>query len=282
MPSIRAKIRDKKTKLAKPPKPVEDHPALFGNFEEGSFCKVPVDVIKRNPDQPRKIFNEESLSELANSIKQKGVLQPVIIKSDMGINIYLVAGERRLRAARLAGVKEIPAIVTKGNPAEIALIENVQREDLNPIEEAEAYERLMQQENYTQEKLALIVGKARTTITEILTLNKLPDDIRDECRTSDNYPKSVLLEVAKQKTPDDMKNLYRIIKEGALKTRQVRKIARTPSKKRTPAAITVDRARKLYHSLEKFDWETINPKEKIEMISVLENLNKVLNQLLNK
>ena len=99
---------------------------------------MPVNVIRTIPDQPRKTFNEESLSELADSVKQKGVLQPVIIKNDLEGNIYLVAGERRLRAARLAGLREIPAMVTKGNPAEIALIENIQREDLNPVEEAEA------------------------------------------------------------------------------------------------------------------------------------------------
>lgn len=140
-----------------------------------------IDRIMPGKQQPRKFFNESSLKELSVSIKEKGVLQPIIVsRSDDG-SFTLVAGERRWRAAILAGLKKIPALiknVASKDSLEIALIENIQREDLNPVETAEAFNRLIKDFNLTQEELSTRVGKERATIANYLRLLKLPDDVK--------------------------------------------------------------------------------------------------------
>ncbi|NLA57840.1 MAG: ParB/RepB/Spo0J family partition protein [Firmicutes bacterium] len=142
--------------------------------------QIPVNAVEPNPYQPRRHFDEGSLSELAASIKEKGVLQPIMVREKDGV-FELVAGERRWRAAQIAGLVEIPAVVrelTDREVMEIALIENLQREDLNPIEEAEAYAVLMQEFNLTQEEVAQAVGKGRPTIANRLRLLRLPEVVR--------------------------------------------------------------------------------------------------------
>lgn len=140
-----------------------------------------VDRIMPGKQQPRRVFHEESLKELAASIKEKGVLQPVIVSRTGDGTFNLIAGERRWRASVLAGLKKIPALiknVASKDSLEIALIENIQREDLNPIETAEAFNRLVKDFELTQEDLAARVGKERTTVANYLRLLKLPDEIK--------------------------------------------------------------------------------------------------------
>jgi len=155
--------------------------ALEGSHATGT---VLVDLIDTNPDQPRQSFIESEIKELAHSIRSLGVLQPVLLRphpTKKG-RFELVAGERRFRAAQLAGITEIPAnIKTLNNKQalEIALVENIQRSDLNPIEEALAYERLMAQLNLTQAEVADKVGKDRTTVANLVRLLKLPQDVRE-------------------------------------------------------------------------------------------------------
>jgi ParB family chromosome partitioning protein len=140
-----------------------------------------IDRIMPGKQQPRRVFHEESLKELAASIKEKGVLQPVIVSRTGDGSFNLIAGERRWRASVLAGLKKIPALiknVASRDSLEIALIENIQREDLNPIETAEAFNRLVKDFDLTQEELALKVGKERATVANYLRLLKLPDEIK--------------------------------------------------------------------------------------------------------
>ena len=143
---------------------------------------IPVDDISPNPYQPRVIMDENSLKELAASIKEKGVVQPIIVRS-LGSDKYeVIAGERRLRASRLAGLSEIPAIVKEVDDAEsmaLALTENIQREDLNVIELARAYSILLDQFEVTQEQLAQALGKSRPAVTNILRLLQLPQEIQE-------------------------------------------------------------------------------------------------------
>ena len=137
--------------------------------------------IMPGKQQPRRVFHEESLKELAASIKEKGVLQPVIVSRTGDGAFNLIAGERRWRASVLAGLKKIPALiknVASKDSLEIALIENIQREDLNPIETAEAFDRLVKEYGLTQEDLAAKVGKERATVANYLRLLKLPDEIK--------------------------------------------------------------------------------------------------------
>ena len=149
--------------------------------ERQEQSKIPVDEIRPNPYQPRKVFDDEALKELSSSIKQHGVFTPILVKKSIQ-GYDLIAGERRLRASKLAGLQDIPAIIVDFDDQEmmeIALLENIQREDLNVIEEAKAYEKLIQRLGYTQEQLAHRVGKSREHITNLLRLLKLPEDVQE-------------------------------------------------------------------------------------------------------
>jgi len=150
--------------------------------DERGFFYCPVESITPNPLQPRQDFSELELSELANSIKEKGIIQPVLV-TKVKDGFQLIAGERRWRAAQKAGVQKIPAWVRDVSPAEsleLALIENIQRKDLNAIEEAMAYQEMIQKSSLTQESLSKRIGKDRSTIANLLRLLKLPDFIQKD------------------------------------------------------------------------------------------------------
>ncbi|HQA25892.1 MAG TPA: ParB/RepB/Spo0J family partition protein [Candidatus Competibacteraceae bacterium] len=196
------------------------------------IVEVDLDRLMPNPDQPRKTFDEAALQELAASIDKYGLIQPVTVKETMGDAYILVAGERRYRAHKLLGRTTIAAIVTQGNPDEIALIENLQREDLHPIEAAEALSTMMERYRYSQEELGRAIGKSRVTVNELLRLNALPAKIKAECRTSDTLTlrKSVLIELARLDEPTEQLRLWEEIKTGQLTT-----VRATRARKTTPA-----------------------------------------------
>ncbi|GHU13024.1 chromosome partitioning protein ParB [Alphaproteobacteria bacterium] len=151
------------------------------NKDDKSIVSINVECIVKNPFQPRQVFNEETLASLAESIKRKGVLQPILVMRLENGTYQLVAGERRLRATRMAGISEIPAIITtmsSEDQLEVAILENIQREDLNPIDEAVAYRRLIEEFRRTQEELSEILGKSRSHITNMLRLLVLPEDVK--------------------------------------------------------------------------------------------------------
>ena len=146
---------------------------------EEKFFLCDIDKISANPHQPRSYFDEDKLQQLADSIREKGVIQPLLVTKGKGNRYTLVAGERRLRAATLAGLDEVPVVLMEQASAneslELALIENIQRHDLNPIEEATAYARLMDEFHLTQEEVARKVGRQRSTVTNVLRLLALPE-----------------------------------------------------------------------------------------------------------
>ncbi|MDD5690429.1 MAG: ParB/RepB/Spo0J family partition protein [Candidatus Omnitrophica bacterium] len=161
-----------------PEKPVE------GEVHKEEIIYVQSGQIKPNPFQPRENFDQVNIEELAQSIKEKGVIQPLLVRRK-GDNYELIAGERRFRASNILGIKEIPVIVrdvSDQDSLELALIENIQREGLNPIEEAHAYQHLMDKFKVTQEKISEVLGKARVTITNTLRLLKLPHEIQEEMK----------------------------------------------------------------------------------------------------
>ena len=160
---------------------------LFGNEdsdEEEKYFFCDVEIIIPNKYQPRSVFNEEDLKELSDSIRENGIIQPLIVKAVDDGKYELIAGERRLRASKLVGLESVPVVVndvTDDNVLlELALIENIQRTDLNAIEEAEAYSKLIEKFGYTQEQTAKKVGKKRSTITNLLRLLNLPQFIKDD------------------------------------------------------------------------------------------------------
>ncbi len=153
------------------------------NSPRKELKEIPIDSIVLNPYQPRRTIDPESLEELADSIREMGVLQPIIVRAIGEERYELVAGERRWRAARLAGLQKIPAIITETTEKEalvFALVENLQRTDLNPIEEAQGYKKLMLEFNLTQEEIAQMVGKKQSTIANKLRLLKLPPLVQEK------------------------------------------------------------------------------------------------------
>lgn len=174
--------------------------ALIPDKEEKgkeNIQSIPIDKIKPNPDQPRENFNKESLMELADSIKEHGIIQPLIGRK-IEDTYYIIAGERRLRAAELAGLKEVPMIIRDIDDEKnthLAIIENIQREDLSPIEEGKAYSRLIDTFHLTQEEVSKRLGKSRTYITNILRLSTLPLEVQkliEEGELSGSHGRAIL------------------------------------------------------------------------------------------
>jgi ParB family chromosome partitioning protein len=205
-----------------------------------SILSLPVEAVVRNPDQPRKRFDEAKLEELAASIRQHGIVEPILVRREGG-RYRILAGERRWRAAQRAGLKEVPALVreaTDREAFELALVENLQRADLNAIEEAEAYEVLAADHGLTQEEIATRVGKERSTVANALRLLKLPEEVRDAVRGGelDMGHARALLGLG---GADEMRRLaQRSIREG-LSVRAleglIRALVKKPAKKGAPA-----------------------------------------------
>ncbi len=193
----------------------------------GGDISLPLDKIMTNPNQPRKYFDETSLQELADSIREHGVIQPIIVEADGKGSYIIVAGERRSRAAKLTGLREIPALVRNYSDEkrmEVALIENVQRADLNPVEEAQAYKNLMDFTGLSQDDVAARVGKNRSTVANALRLLKLPVRMQDalkEGKISSGHARAILSVTS----PGDQKILFERILEKGFSVREAEKIA---------------------------------------------------------
>ena len=165
---------------------------------------VPIEKVDPNPDQPRQVLGD--LSELMASIREKGVIEPLVVRQ-RGERYQIVAGERRYQAAVRVGLRELPVVIREVDDTEIievALVENLQRKDLGPFEEAEAMASLADKCGYTHEDLARRLGKSRTSVTESLSLAEMPQEVRTLCRLADISSKSLLLQVVRQQTPQKM------------------------------------------------------------------------------
>lgn len=185
---------------------------------------IPLSMIEANPEQPR--ANLGNIEELASSIREKGVLEPILVRQISANDYQIISGERRFRAALMAGLDEIPAIeldVDDKEQVEIALIENIQRKDLTPFEEAEGLFVLQQKFGYTHERISQVIGKSRTTITETLLINDIPDRIRAMCREAGIANKSVLVQVARAADEKAMEQVVRAFAAGELSRDDLRK-----------------------------------------------------------
>ena len=264
----------------------------FDNFENSivetnqkDVTEINLDEIRSNPYQPRKTFNEDSLNELANSIKEYGIVQPVIVKKSIK-GYELIAGERRCKAAKIAGLTKVPAIIkdfTDEEMMEIALLENIQREDLNPIDEANSVNSIIKLRGMTQEEFASKFGKSRTYITNLLGILKLPESVK---KLVENGSLSMSHARVLSKIDDDEKiiNLAeKIIKEN-LSVREIEKLA---SKKISNKEIKVDKLTniakyKMFQEImsEKLETNVKISKDKIEINYLNENdLKRILNIL---
>jgi ParB family chromosome partitioning protein len=194
---------------------------------------LPLEFIEANAEQPRTQLG--NIEELAASVREKGVLEPILVRV-IGPNRYqIISGERRFRAASMAGLDEIPAIeldVDDKEQLEIALIENIQRKDLTAFEEAEGLYVLQQKFGYTHEKISQVIGKSRTTVTETLLINEIPDRVRVMCREAGISNKSVLVQVARAGSEEAMEQAVRAFAAGELSRDDLRKQTAKPEPKK--------------------------------------------------
>jgi ParB family chromosome partitioning protein len=190
---------------------------------------VAIDLIDPNPNQPRQVMGD--LSELIASITEKGIIEPLVVRP-RGDRFQIVAGERRYQASVQVGLQELPVVIRDVDDTEmleLALIENLQRKDLTPFEESEALHGLAEGCGYTHEDLARRLGKSRSSVTESLSLNAIPEEVRNLCRLADISSKSLLLQVVRQNTPDKMTALIeKIASQGGTTRQQLRDAAAKP------------------------------------------------------
>jgi ParB family chromosome partitioning protein len=190
---------------------------------------IPIELIDPNPNQPRQVMGD--LSELIASIGEQGIIEPLVVRQ-RGDRFQIIAGERRYQAATQVGLRELPVVIREVDDTEVielALIENLQRKDLTPFEEAEALHGLADRCGYTHEDLARRLGKSRTSVTESLALHAMPGAVRTLCRLADITAKSLLLQVVRQETPEKMTALIeKIASQGGATRQQLRQAAAKP------------------------------------------------------
>ncbi len=208
----------------------EEQVAAVGNSARQADMLVPIERIVPNPDQPRRDFTQDQLEELAASIREKGVIQPLIVREKDGGTYEIVAGERRWRASQMAQLHELPVVVRSYDDTEvleIAIIENIQRADLNPVEEAAGYRALMDRFGHTQEKLSEALGKSRSHIANLMRLLMLPDDVQDMLKRGDltaGHARALI-------TSEDPSTLAKKVIKSGLSVRQTEAMAKTASDK---------------------------------------------------
>jgi len=235
---------------------------------------IPIDQIDPNPDQPRQVMGD--LSELMSSIAEKGIIEPLVVRQRGG-RYQIVAGERRYQASVQVGVRELPVVirdVDDNEIMEIALVENIQRKDLTPFEEAEALQVLAERCGYTHEDLARRMGKSRTNVTESLALAQMPVEVRNLCRLADISSKSLLLQIVRQQDAQKMiAFIERLTRDGSgqpVTREQARKVAAKPKPGRPRAFVFQYRpAAKTFNLKLQFKKSDV---DKAEVISALESI----------
>ncbi len=210
-PSFSDKLKNKKDLLFGPS---GDLPRIF---------EVKLEDLSPNPDQPRKHFDELELNNLAKSIDRYGLQQPITVMANTEVQdkFIIVAGERRFKAHEILKRETIYAILTNGNRDELALIENLQREDLDPIEEAESLRNIMERHNYSQDELGEIIGKSQVAVSQSLSINTLPEAVREDARRHPRVTRSLLIEIARNENPADV---WQDVKDYGLTVRDIRRI----------------------------------------------------------
>jgi ParB family chromosome partitioning protein len=187
---------------------------------------LPIESVRPDPEQPRKTLGD--VRELAESVREKGILEPLLVRYVAREDVYyIISGERRYHAAREVGLRELPCIEKSADDAEtleISLIENLQRKDLTPFEEADGLARLAEQFEYTHEEIARKIGKSRTSVTELLSLRVIPAAVRRQCLDSQIISKSLLLQIARQPTPSKMSEMVGRIAQGRMTRDEARRV----------------------------------------------------------
>ena len=247
------------------------------NYTKGQLNLVNPNYLLSDSDQPRKFIDPDAQKHLAESIQTHGILQPILFRIDDEGKLFIVAGERRVQAAKKVGLETIPAIYVEGNHNEIALVENLLRQDLTAIEVAEALDQIMKEHGYKQEQLTGIIGRAKSTVSEILSLNRLPDEIRDECRTDPYIPRKVLIEIAKKKRSKGMLSAYKKYKE---RSSSPPRTSGPKGKRKTWQERFTVKYENLTSLVTGMDFGTLDEPSRTDLISRIEELKKTADSLI--
>lgn len=244
---------------------------------------IPVEQLDPNPEQPRVEIGD--LEDLTTSVKEKGVLEPLLVKpSEPKGRWMIIAGERRWRAARAAGLREVPCIeldVDEAAVAEIALIENMQRKDLTPWEEADGLAALCHRYGYTHEEVSKKVGKSRSTVTEAISLAAIPEGIREECRRADINVKSMLLQIVRQPDTKTMQEMIKALANKDLTRDEARAFIRERKSKEGSGSAVKPSTFKYHLAALNVKVEVRFPKSEVEKAEIVEALKSLLNELEN-
>jgi ParB family transcriptional regulator, chromosome partitioning protein len=255
----------------------------MATYAPNQLHRVPLAELQPDPTQPRKYMDPQALEELTASVRQNGIIVPIVCRQDAKTGlIYVVAGERRCAAARLAGLTHVPAVFIEGdNYAEIALVENLLRQDLNPIEEAEALKMLMDDHAYQQDELARIIGKSPATISLSLSLNRLPKEIRDECRKDPTIPRNVLVEIARKKQERSMVTQFQKYRDQQAKT-AARQTDALTTRKRTKAESLAAQIGAMQNKIGDLDFPSFSTEDREMVREALTSLKGSLDEALDR
>jgi ParB family chromosome partitioning protein len=259
--------------------------ALFGALDSGpTISDIAVSDIRPDPDQPRKTIDSEALQELADSIEQHGLVQPIVVRKDPDAKgkFLITAGERRFRAVGLLNRPTIAAIIrNEGNAAVVSIIENLQRVDLSPIEEAEAVSRLINEQKLSQSEAGKLVGMKRPTLNQLMSLNNLPSHIREGARTVD-VSKSILIELAVLTDQEQQLKLWARAKDGNLTVAEIRKLRKPKEIKQAADKQGVGRPTPIIKPMGMIDKgvsalqaQPLSEDERTEILEMIDRLNAI-------
>lgn len=241
---------------------------------------IPIDQIRPNPNQPRRFLDPQALDELTESVRERGVLQPIIVKRD-GAGYMIMAGERRFRAGLRAGLTALPAIVRDDDPNEIALIENLQREDLTALEEAEGLGAMVARYGYTHQALAQLLHKSRPYVSNMLVLTRLPAEVKAELHRYPGMSREILMAVARQGSEVEMLRLWRRVKLANLSVHRFRE-SRETSNAAAGAGELMAAARRLNRKLRDFEVANLEEADAKRLGRVLRRTRKRVEQMLTR
>ncbi len=242
--------------------------------------EIGVNTLTASPHQPRSQIDPEGISELAASIKRHGLLHPIIVRRREDDDFELVAGERRLRAYKHLGRSKIPALVTTGDAQEISLIENLQREELHPLDEAGALARLMERHGYSHEMLADTLGRARSSVTEILAINTLPNWLQAEARNL-RVARNLLVQLSRISDPTEQRMAWEAVKRGA-SVRELKDRRAANGKRANPTSIeqTIRLGQSFVRHLQKLPREQLaaDPANRKALLRLRDSLDRILGE----
>jgi ParB family chromosome partitioning protein len=251
----------------------------MADYTKGRIYKLDLAALQPDPAQARKYIDPGSLSELTSSIGKYGVLQPILFRQDEAGALIIVAGERRVAACKAAGLTTIPGIFVTGNHREISLVENLLRENLTPVEEAEALDAIMKEQGYNQSQLSEMIGKSQPIISQTLSINKIPEDLRYQIRSNPNIPKTFLIDVAKLKTEQAMRTKFtKYIDKG--QKAAIR--AQTRPVRVSKAVALTNRMDSLHGELVNLAWQDWTDVEKEDLVNRLQDLRRRADDLLQQ